>query len=177
VGHALNNSTTNFLEKYGGLDEMLLASTGVKSKEVAMELIALCGGACSLNGEDVKNTLQTLVAAMAEIAPKDLVESALATRFWALHTKGMNLLGGNEHNAILALRLLRLSSETLETLLRWRRRGEQRLVVSHVNLEAGAVVGNLVAGSLGVKMVASKELEIGTESIIEVKDGAESYNG
>ena len=173
----MSNSTTNFLEKYGGLDEMLLASTGVKSKEVAMELIALCGGACSLKGEDVKTTLQTLVAAMAEIAPKDLVESALATRFWALHTKGMQLLSGSQFNINLSLKLLRLASETLDTLLKWRRRGEQRVVVSHVNLEAGAVVGNLVAGGIGVKMVASKELGIGTESTIEVKDGTESYIG
>jgi len=151
--------TNNCLNKRDDFSEKFLAATGARENSVAESLLVLCGTACATTKESVKESFLSMVAAMKELAPQDLVEGMLATRFWALHTKGMSLLAGSECNINLAMKLLRLSSETLDTLLKWRRRGEQRVVVSHLNVSDGAVVGNIVAGGIGVKMEASTAAE------------------
>lgn len=138
--------SNNSLSKSGDFDSALIASTGCKDKDVAASLLSLCCCACSPEKETVEESFLTMVKAMTEIAPKDLVEGMLATRFWSLHTRGMALLSGGGCSINLAMKLLRLSSETLDTLLKWRRKGEQRVLVSHLTVADGTVVGNISEG-------------------------------
>ncbi len=78
--------------------------------------------------------------------PQNAIEWMLCAQLALLHFQGMQHLGGAEKadwrqdigfdlNA--AIKLLRLQHETLEALMRYRRKGEQRVVVQHVNVNDG----------------------------------------
>ena len=59
---------------------------------------------------------------------------------------------GIDTNVNRSTKLFRLYNETLETLMRYRRKGEQRGIVQHVNVENGGkaiVGGNVIAGGGG----------------------------
>lgn len=149
----------------GGFDSLVQASCGCQQKDVSHEVVLRClqASASGVKKEDLPKEMQLVLHELGEMAPRDFVESALASSFLALHRRGMSLLGGaGEMNLNLSLKLLRLRHETLEALLKWRRRGEQRVIVSHLNLESGSVVGNLLAGGGVVKMEASTEPTGGT---------------
>lgn len=154
------------IEKHEDHSEDFLAIVGTKDESVVNAIYQLYGKAIGLTEkpEDTKYSL-AFIDAMKNFAPADLVEGCLFSRFWALHNRGMSLLGSGEINANLAIKMLRLSSETLDTALKWRRRGEQRVVVSHLNVSDGAVVGNIVAGGIGVKMMSSSSLHQNCEDI------------
>ena len=132
----------------GGIDSLIQSTCGCKKQDVSQDLYVKCVQACAGGSEDVDLTkeMPTILHAIGEMAPQDVVESALITSFWALHSRGMKMLSSSSYavNANLATKLIRTSHETLEALLKWRRRGEQRIVIQHVNVEGS--VGNLVAG-------------------------------
>lgn len=146
--------TNNSLDKYVGINEKILAATGTKERPVAESLLTLCGVVCESTQASAEKSFFNMIDVAKELAPQDLVEGTLVTRFWALHTKGMTLLAGGESSVNLAVKLLRLADETLDTLLKWRRKGEQKVCVSYLNVSPGASVGNLVAGGVGIKMEA-----------------------
>jgi hypothetical protein len=146
--------TNNSLDKCVDIHEKILAAAGTKERSVANSLLALSGEVCATTQKSSENALFTTIDFAKELAPQDLVEGTLITKYWALHTKGMSLLTGGEHSINLAVKLLRLADETLDTFLKWRRKGEQKVCVSYLNVSSGAVVGNLSAGGVGIKMEA-----------------------
>lgn len=86
---------------------------------------------------------------------KDLIEQRLERQAIELHRHGMHILefAAGELRAQLresmlgqAIKLLRLHNETVDALGRYRRNGEQKVVVQYVNVENGgkAVVGTVV---------------------------------
>jgi hypothetical protein len=100
-------------------------------------------------------TLKTL----QEEKPKDSTEMRLILQAHALFTQGMKNLARAEEAELpyhaelrmkFAMKVLRLHNETIEMLNRYRRRGEQTLVVQHqyvqVNDGGKAIVGNPVVG-------------------------------
>lgn len=107
------------------------------SKELALEL-----------------TYQTLDS----IAPKDPIEAMLGSQITSLNAQGMRYLAraedeGNwlchtEAAIKMAVKLLRLKNETIETLMRYRRKGEQKVVVQHINVQddAKAIIGDINGG-------------------------------
>lgn len=93
---------------------------------------------------------------LSECEPKDAIESKLCAQSAALYAQGMHYLSRAENTNILhqidffmknAIKLLRLHNETVETLARYRRKGEQKVIVQHVNVNDGgkAIVGNMIA--------------------------------
>lgn len=145
----------------GGIDSLVQSACGCKQPDVSQDLYIKCIQACIGGSEDVDlaKELPTILHAIGEMAPRDIVESALITSFWALHSRGMKLLssGSQDANANIATKLFRTGHETLDSLLKWRRRGEQRIVIQHVNVEGS--VGNLVAGGgVVAKLEASSQL-------------------
>lgn len=93
--------------------------------------------------------------AQAEMQPADAMESRLVNQMTALHTQGMELLRlagyqdmkcHAEHYLKYAVKLFRLHNETLETFTRYRRGGEQRVTVQHVNVSNGGQA--VVAGTI-----------------------------
>ena len=144
----------------GGFPSLLQSICGCKRQDVSLDVFVKCLRAChgGSDSADWTKELPTILHAIGEMAPQDVVESALITSFWALHSQGMKMLSSGSYalNANLATKLIRTSHETLEALLKWRRRGEQRIVIQHVNVEGS--VGNLVAGGgVVAKMEASPQ--------------------
>lgn len=95
--------------------------------------------------------------ALADNPPQDSTEARLTLQANALYSQGMAYLNRAEQNNMIpqcefyiknAMKLLRLHNETVEALSKYRRRGEQRVVVQHVNVEGQAIVnnGNMIAG-------------------------------
>jgi len=96
-------------------------------------------------------TYQTLDA----IGPSDPIEAMLASQITSLNAQGMrylaraesdeNWLCHTESSIKMAVKLLRLKNETIETLMRYRKKGEQKIVVQHINVsdDARAIIGDI----------------------------------
>lgn len=97
-------------------------------------------------------TINTLVA----MNPKDIIEGQLCSRLMVLHNQYMNFLcrvanpeqteAGVDLNINRGTKLMRIYNETLEALNRHRRKGEQKVIVQHVNVGNGGKA--IVAGSV-----------------------------
>ena len=105
-----------------------------------------------------------ILSSYQEMNPKNIVEARLCTKETALYTTAMHYMGRAERSLEsealgshlwhetyinLAIKLLRLHNETVQTLEKVRRGGEQKMVVQHVNVEGGQnafMTGNFQAG-------------------------------
>ncbi|MFH1254648.1 MAG: hypothetical protein V1646_04430 [bacterium] len=91
--------------------------------------------------------LNSINAALLSLSPKDEFEGMLCTRLIALHSHYMEFMSrasnaaqtpeGVDLNVNRATKLMRVYNETLETLNRYRRKGEQKVTVQHVNVGSG----------------------------------------
>lgn len=101
--------------------------------------------------DDINSVLQ----ALNELKPQDHVEAKLCLQSHVLYAQGMKYLAlankedrikANEFCMKTAMKLLRLHNETVEVLEKYKRKGEQKVVVQYVNVENGgkAVVGSFV---------------------------------
>ena len=81
----------------------------------------------------------------SSIGPRDHVEVMLVNQMIGTHWNAMALLSTKPRDAV---RLLRAFTAQVEALRNYRRKGEQRMIIEHVTVEAGgqAVVGNVVTG-------------------------------
>ena len=105
--------------------------------------------------------LSATVAAMIGIAPKDELEGMIAGQLIASHSAAMEcyrraMIGeqsfeGRRENLTQANKCSRTYAALLEALNRHRGKGQQKVVVEHVNVHAGgqAVVGNVSAPAPG----------------------------
>ena len=91
---------------------------------------------------------------MHALGPRDEYEGQLIAQLVVLHEHAMEWLGKATRtdrvdfsNVYLngASKLLTRHHETLDTLLKYRRRGEQQVIVEHVNVHSGgqAIISNL----------------------------------
>lgn len=106
-------------------------------------------------GTDLQKQYNAILQALNEMQPRDAIEAMLCSQAIALYAQGMANLSKSditlsEHsqwrfNA--SMKLLRLQQETLEKLEKYRRKGEQKVVVQHVQVNDGgkAIVGNFEA--------------------------------
>jgi hypothetical protein len=139
--------------------QVVMHLTGTKHPELGEEIIHF--GVLASSGafsQDSEHMMHLVMQMLLEEKPKDLIEARLLTQIHALYTQGMKCLERAEqaeypHVAELrmkiALKLLRMHNETLESLRKHRQRGEQRVVVQHVQVNNGgkAIVGSqIVAG-------------------------------
>ena len=158
----------------GDLGSLIQGSCGCKQHDVSEDLYLKCLCACN-GGEDGVNwakEIPTVLHAIGEMSPQDIVESSLVSSYWALHMRAMKLLSSSssEINTNLAIKLLRLRHEVLDSLLKWRRRGEQRVVVQHLTVSGS--IGNLVAGGGGV--VAKMNVSTVDQPMGDVADGTKN---
>ncbi len=106
-------------------------------------------------GIGLQKQYNAILQAFNEMQPRDAIEAMLCSQAIALYAQGMANLSKSditlsEHaqwrlNA--SMKLLRLQQETLEKLEKYRRKGEQKVVVQHVQVNDGgkAIVGNFEA--------------------------------
>jgi hypothetical protein len=88
----------------------------------------------------------TLVQALADCNPKNTIEAKLLAQAQVLFSQGMRLINfANSENMLFqqahymkfALQCLKLHNETVLALDKFQRKGEQKVVVQHVNVEGG----------------------------------------
>ena len=131
--------------------------TGTKDFEVAHNIVN--SGAMAIlslvemgkpMSEQAISSLNIILQNLHDFQPKDAIEASLVAKAAALFQHGMARLSklatsenvrNSEAQANMAIKLLRCHNETIEALSRYRRGGEQRVVVQHI-ADKIAVVNN-----------------------------------
>jgi hypothetical protein len=131
-------------------------ATGTHNKELAVSIVNLgCNASpASTYVERFNDTIQGLF----EGQPQDYLEAQLHVKANSLFAQGMTYLSlaektdsmeRNQSYINFATKLLRLHSETIETINRYKRKGEQRVVVQHQHVQINdggkAVVNNMIS--------------------------------
>lgn len=124
----------------------LYAITGSTSPEYGRLLFAqtLAGQFGSEDGSTFANAIN---GALLSMAPTDVIEGQLCARLLILNNQIMEYMAraasptqtvdGRDLNINRATKLMRVYNETLDALNKHRRKGEQRVVVQHVNVHTG----------------------------------------
>ncbi len=137
-------------------------ATGAKSSIFGKMLLNSCVNAGGFNFDKMEKKeseriFHAILDALHSLKPCDEIEGMLVTRLIALHFqthKYMTFMGSQgltveqvDSCINRSSKLTRLYNETLEALMRYRRKGEQKVIVQHVNVNDGgrAIVGNFDA--------------------------------
>ena len=143
--------TDPYLPEKSGLANLC----GISNTELAGAFVNQALATFSRYDPDKKN-IALAVAALREIAPKDTFEGMLAAQMLGTHNLAMACLGraaSADHtdtmtrNIELGTKLTRTFTAQLEALNRHRGKGQQKVTVEHVTVNAGgqAIVGNVHA--------------------------------
>ena len=114
------------------------------------------------NNEDQQKMLDNTLVGISDIKPKDTIEAMLAAQILAIHnatmrnlTRANGLLSSRSYKEIelgskafnVANKLARTYTMQMEALQRYRGKGQQKMVIEHVNVNSGgqAVIGNVEA--------------------------------
>lgn len=163
---ALELGYDNNLEHNEGVDLFeahVLDITGAANSTIGLQWLTSVGKAIIPAKADLKEfvrQMQTVTLTMQALAPQDEFEGQLIAQMVVLHEHAMEWLGKAMRTERVdfanvyingASKLLTRHHETLETLLKYKRRGEQRVVVEHVNVHSGgqAIVGTVNTGGRG----------------------------
>lgn len=106
------------------------------------------------------NATELILSSIQDLKPQNVLEGMLCSQLISLHYLGMNYLKKvvntdmpHQQDPSLnnAIKLLRLQHETIETLARLRRNGEQKVIVQHIHVNDGgkAIVGSVLNGGGG----------------------------
>ncbi len=131
--------------------ELIKETVGVNDYDFALSLISCAGsavGSLSNQEEGVKAVMQSF----RDLKPRDSMEARMIGQSAVLFEYAMKCFRqcGNadgfspaEATANLGIKLMRVHNETVETLSRYRRGGEQKITVSH------AVLANQITNNYG----------------------------
>jgi len=141
----------------------LPAATGSQDRNLGVLLVKQAVEALWLPGRmssaDRQEAVNAAVAALKGLAPTDALEGMLATQMVATHNAALECLRrsqmdnqtfeGRDQNLKHATKLLATYARQVEALDKHRRRGEQKITVEHVTVNAlgHAIVGNMGAGA------------------------------
>lgn len=143
------------------LDSHILNATGSANSTIGLQILTNLGKAilpANAKGKEIASRLNTIAQSMQALAPQDEYEGQLVAQLVILHEHALEWLGRamrtervDFSNVYLngASKLLTRHHETLDALLKYRRKGEQRVHVEHVHVHEGgqAIVGNVTPGS------------------------------
>lgn len=136
------------------------ATTGTANQQVGLRLLTKASEALTKSSDSIDETvhhLNSIAKTMQALKPQDEIEGQLISQLIILHEQSMLWLGKAIRtqrvdfvNAYMnaASKLLTRHHETLATLMKYRRGGEQRVHVEHVHIHEGAqaIVGNVGTG-------------------------------
>lgn len=154
------DETLSLQDKLDEYQARIFEATGCINQYVGIHCITKAGEALTPTGADMKKTVEVanyIAQATASMSPNDEIEGQLVSQLVVLHEQAMNWLGRalrtervDFANTYLngASKLLTRHHETLASLLKYRRGGEQRVHVEHVHVHDGgrAIVGNVGTG-------------------------------
>jgi hypothetical protein len=126
------------------LTEVIQDLTNAQGEEFANHLLTLTGEAMGTGNQ--QDNFNIAVQALHDLKPADAIETMLCSQMVALHTLAMQEVRRADHveiqpyrqyNLSRAFKCMRLHHETIETLERYRRKGEQRIVIQNVTVADG----------------------------------------
>ena len=133
-----------------------LATTGSTDENLALVLMNQVSRTLSRPaGVSEAQVMKAALAAMKGLAPRDELEGMLAAQMVATHTAAMECLRramidgqtreGRDQNLKHAAKLLGVYARQMEALDKHRGKGQQKITVEHVTVNAGgqAIVGNV----------------------------------
>ena len=140
-------------------EESLKSTTGVKNPESLNYLLR------DIIGLAKRNLLRNnqVLSILGELRPQDAYEGILVTQMLLVNDRAKDCFRMAERNKSFAaiysdlqnqgIKLMRLFNQQLEALDRHRRKGNQKMVVEHVDVHRGAqaIVGNVSPGGEGGK--------------------------
>jgi hypothetical protein len=131
-------------------------ATGTDREKLQLRLLTLASRALILReGEEQNAVVEALMDALAAINPRDGFEGILASQMVAVHETAMECLRrasfpnqtfeARDVNLKHAAKLLQLYVRQVEALDKHRGKGQQKITVEHVTVEAGgqAIVGSV----------------------------------
>jgi hypothetical protein len=140
-------------------------ATGATDIRFASTIYSSCVHALIKNPSDAKQVVDKsneVLIALNSLKPTDEMESMLISKLIVLYFQSMEFFKrsisetqtspGIDLNINRSTKLTRLYNETLETLMRYRRKGEQKVVVQHVQVNEGGkavVAGQMVSAGGG----------------------------
>jgi len=130
--------------------------TCTESDDLAEEIIGSAIATMPSQSNTERN-INSVLHVLSDFEPQDSIEAKLCLQAHSLYSQGMEYLGrastannptSSQMFMNFALKLLRLNNETVEALSKYRRNGEQKVTIQHVNVEHGAqcIVGNVQTG-------------------------------
>ncbi len=146
----------------------MCSATGTHDFDFAGLMVRKIMGAACIGSPSVDNKVYTtlyngITSALNALKPQDEIEGMLIGRLVALHFQSMEYLGWASNNDSTpeqrdcninrATKLSRLYNESLESLMRYRRKGEQKVIVQHINMQGDAkavITANLMGGGGGL---------------------------
>jgi hypothetical protein len=160
-----NTSRGSQEEKNKLMMAQISQATGASDAVLGGKFLSDCfkaSGFANTDNARAESDILTVTNALHALKPADEFEGMIISRMVAIHFQIMDFMNRAidrgakmEHvdvNVNRVTKLTRLYNESLDTLMRYRRRGEQRLVVQHVNVENGGkavVSGQFAAGGGG----------------------------
>ena len=142
---------------------VLPAATGTQDRNLGILLVKQAVEAlwipASMSNADRQEAVNAAVAALKGLAPTDALEGMLATQMVAIHNGAMECLRrsqlenqtfeGRDQSLKHAAKLMATYARQMEALDKHRGRGQQKITVEHVTVNAGgqAIVGNVGAGA------------------------------
>ncbi len=155
------------------LPETMVKATGTNDPVLAQRLLdqvyETLWMPAELSEEERVLRIRAAIAAMRGIKPQDEVEGMLAAQMVATHAAAMDCLRlsmiqgqtfkGRDNNLRHAAKLMSIFTKQLETLNRNRGKGQQKMIIEHVNVAPGgqAMVGQFEAGAKRPKKRKSKQ--------------------
>jgi len=135
---------------------------GTRDTEIAEHIWIQTANGIDPKSESVDSAMNVALQSLYDQNPKDAVEARLISQITSLYAQGMSMLAAAQRTeryesmqyyGNLATKFLRLHNETIEALSKYRRGGEQRIVIQHqeVNIsdQGQAVVGQFHSGGGG----------------------------
>lgn len=160
-------------------------ATGAKSEPLQNRLLNQAVNASRLpqGQQEVEGMIATL-AALEAVAPTDAVEGMLAAQMIGTHEAAMECLRramipdqtfeGRDANLKHAAKLTQIYARQMEALDKHRGRGQQKITVEHVTVQAGgqAIVGNVQSPATPERKAATAPLALsdGTGDLVHLPD-------
>lgn len=134
-------------ETIGKFIEALKNTAGTENYEHAMAILSVLEKAMVF--DDLQTRLNHIAALLPLTKPQDKIEAMLFGQFIALQESGLRQLGSANRQGVpsqqersfhLATKLLNTANQTMQTLIKYRCRGQQTVQVIHMHNEGQAIV-------------------------------------
>ena len=134
---------------------------GAQNPDIGMTILRQLLDCLPISLRTDEEAINAALALICGIEPQDELESALATQMAAIHHASLEMLNrvmlqeqtmeGVNHGINRVTKLMRTFTTQMETLQKYRSKGQQTIQVQHVQVNDGgqAIVGNVKTGGGG----------------------------